>query len=113
MSHMSVSERGVYARDKCTCRYCGLCGFDDFNIWMNLTVDHIVPGAGESAENKALSCTHCNRIKNDYVPKGSNREEKIADARGYVERQRDSWRERFGQMIEQIKIQTETLPRSK
>ncbi len=103
MSYISTSEWGVYVRDKCTCRYCGLCGLDDFNIWMNLTVDHIVPGADQSAENKALACHHCNCIKNQYKPSGNNRDERIADARKYVEAQRDQWRERFGRMTTQIK----------
>jgi len=103
LSYVSKSEWPVYVRDKCTCRYCGLCGLDDFDIWMNLSIDHIVPSAGDSAENTAIGCCHCNSIKNKYKPNGNTREERIADARKYVEKQRDLCRKEFRRMMEEIK----------
>ena len=34
---MSARERALYARDRCTCRYCDLSGMDNFDVWMNLS----------------------------------------------------------------------------
>ena len=34
----------AWVRDKAQCQYCGLSGRDNFDVWMNLTIDHIIPG---------------------------------------------------------------------
>ncbi len=92
----------VRIRDQCTCRYCDLCGNGNFDIWLNLTIDHVVPGGGECADNKAVACHVCNSIKRKYHPKGSNLDERIADARRYIREKRESWRQRFEMMMGQI-----------
>ena len=101
---MSARERALYARDRCTCRYCDLSGMDNFDLWMNLSIDHIVPSGGESEENKAVACVHCNCLKGKYMPNGNTREERIADARKYVQARREEWREQFDQVMNESKI---------
>jgi 5-methylcytosine-specific restriction endonuclease McrA len=102
---MSATDWEVRIRDECTCRYCDLCGLDNFDIWMQLGIDHIIPrisGGDESAENKAVACSECNCLKHKYVPDGSNREERIADARRYVQMMRDPWQEQFHAIVKAI-----------
>ncbi len=92
------SDRKVLSRDSCTCQYCGLSGLNNFDIWMNLLMDHIVPcdaGGDESAENTAVACWECNCLKGHYRPSGHTREERIADAKKYVQAKRDEWRKEF------------------
>ena len=103
MKSMTAEERAIYARDKCTCRYCDLRGLDNFDVWLNLTIDHIEPKGGKSRENKAVACHYCNCIKgNRYEPKGNTREEKIADARQYIQKHRDEWRPHFDRTVQEI-----------
>lgn len=57
-----ASKRGVLARDRRTCIYCGRTG---------LTVDHLVPqsrGGGHTWENLAACCGACNHRKADRTP---------------------------------------------
>jgi hypothetical protein len=71
---------GVFIRDKCTCRYCGLSGRDNFAVWRQLHLDHIVPKGlvpdkfYEAAENKVVACSHCNTLKS-RVDKKRQREQ--------------------------------------
>lgn len=101
---MAARERALYVRDKCTCRYCDLSGMDNFDIWMNLSIDHIIPENDESDENKAVACRECNCLKSTYKPNGNTREERIADARKYVQARREGWREGFDRIIQEGKI---------
>jgi 5-methylcytosine-specific restriction endonuclease McrA len=103
---MPATDWEVRKRDKCTCRYCDLCGLRNFDIWMQLGIDHIIPrisGGDESAENKAVACTQCNCYKAAYIPNGNNREDRIADARLHIKAKREAWRERFEMMMQEIK----------
>jgi hypothetical protein len=72
---------------------------DNFDIWMNLSIDHIVPENGESNENKAVACRECNCLKSTYRPNGKTREERIAAARKYVQARREGWREDFDRIV--------------
>jgi|SRR5579864_2573312 len=95
----------VRIRDKCTCCYCGVSGLHNFDIWLNLGIDHIIPcirGGDESADNKVVACFECNCFKGKYLPQGENREQRIADARRHVQASRAGWRERFETMMDQI-----------
>ncbi|MFZ0797895.1 MAG: HNH endonuclease signature motif containing protein [Terriglobales bacterium] len=95
----------VYKRDKCRCQYCDFCGFGNFDVWVNLPIDHIVPkrhGGDDTAENKAVACYECNMVKGSYVPVGNNRGERIADARRYVQGRREQWRSVFEKLMTEL-----------
>ena len=70
---MTMSARERYVRDRCACVYCDISGVDNFDVRMNLSVDHIVPKGGESDENIAIACQGCNYVKGEY-----NRTEALA-----------------------------------
>jgi len=63
-------RREVLARDKMTCRYCGLA------LTINpgpcfATIDHVVPwsrGGGRRKENLVACCDDCNQKKRDRTP---------------------------------------------
>jgi Type IV secretion-system coupling protein DNA-binding domain/HNH endonuclease len=95
----------VRVRDKCACSYCGVSGLHKFDIWLNLGIDHVVPsvhGGDETADNKVVACFECNCLKGKYSPTGNNRKERVADGCRHVQASRDTWRERFEMMMEQI-----------
>lgn len=60
-----------------TCAYCGVNLVDDYNHWLLLTVDHVIPatecerlriptGWRESYSNIVLCCSGCNSFDNHY-----------------------------------------------
>ena len=100
----------VRVRDGATCAYCGLSGIDNFDIWVLLQVDHIVPGAGDGADNKAVACSFCNGTKYSYVPRGSTREELLSDARRYIQERRQLKRSAFDVMMAEIHGEHDRTP---
>ncbi|MCC7316479.1 MAG: HNH endonuclease [Planctomycetes bacterium] len=61
-----VSRRGVLARDRFTCQYCG--GTPGRSA---LTIDHVVPrsrGGPKRWENLVAACARCNRRKGGRLP---------------------------------------------
>lgn len=110
---MPAEDWEVRKRDECTCQYCGLRGLDNFDIWMNLTIDHLIPscsGGDDTAENKVVACGECNTLKGTYVPVGNEREERIADARRYVQKKREDWRHLFETMMIESGALTSPFP---
>ena len=102
---MPPADWEVRVRDKCTCCYCGVYGINNFDIWLNLGIDHIVPsvrGGDDSADNKTVACFECNCLKGKFLPQGNNREERLADAVRHVKASREVWRGRFETMMDQI-----------
>ena len=73
------------------CAYCDtdfLACFNNYNSWV---WDHIIPRSldGEDTfENIVICCRPCNFLKHAYLPSGSTRDERIADARRYVQQLR-------------------------
>jgi 5-methylcytosine-specific restriction endonuclease McrA len=58
---LRLSRRGIFARDRYTCQYCGTTARE-------LTIDHVVPkrlGGGSSWENLVCCCRRCNTKKGD------------------------------------------------
>lgn len=61
-----VSRRGVLARDRFTCQYCGTSPGRSL-----LTIDHVVPrsrGGPKRWENLVAACARCNRRKGGRLP---------------------------------------------
>lgn len=64
--HVRFSRYNIYARDKCTCQYCGrkLPRHE-------LNLDHVIPrskGGSSIWENVVCSCQECNRQKGGRTP---------------------------------------------
>jgi 5-methylcytosine-specific restriction endonuclease McrA len=69
---LPCSRRGVFARDRETCQYCG-CQPGR----AHLTMDHVVPrsqGGGTSWENVVTACRDCNHRKGGRTPDEANME---------------------------------------
>lgn len=83
------------------CVYCAkdfLESFDSYNSWQ---WDHIFPlslGGDDTFENIAVCCKTCNWLKGTYSPLGATREERIVDARSYVQKQRLSYETEVAQI---------------
>lgn len=63
---LPCSRRGVLARDRDTCQYCG-----DQPGRLNLTIDHVVPrsqGGQTVWENVVTACRSCNHKKGGRTP---------------------------------------------
>jgi len=100
---MPAVDWQVRVRDECVCSYCGLSGNGNFEVWMNLSIDHIMPGGGDGAENKTVACGGCNTLKAKYSPAGETLEARIADARRVVQERRERSRPLFEKMMDEIK----------
>ena len=64
--HVRFSRYNIYARDNCTCQYCGLR-----LPRHELNLDHVVPRSREGTsiwENVVCSCHECNRRKGGKTP---------------------------------------------
>ncbi len=72
---LPCSRRGVLARDRDTCQYCGVQPGR-----ANLTVDHVVPrsqGGQTVWENVVTACRECNHKKGGRTPEQANMELKV------------------------------------
>ena len=64
-SKLPCSRRGVLARDRETCQYCGTTRRD-------LTIDHVMPrsrGGKDKWDNVVVACLRCNVTKGSRTPK--------------------------------------------
>jgi 5-methylcytosine-specific restriction endonuclease McrA len=70
------------------CAYCDcdfLASFHNYNSWV---WDHITPqsrGGDDTFDNIVITCRPCNFLKRDYLPSGDTRDDRISDARRYVQ----------------------------
>lgn len=67
---LPCSRRGVFARDRETCQYCGIQPGRS-----NLTMDHVVPrsqGGGTTWDNVVTACRDCNHRKGGRTPDQAN-----------------------------------------
>jgi 5-methylcytosine-specific restriction endonuclease McrA len=63
---LPCSRRGVFARDRDTCQYCGMT-----HVRSQLTLDHVIPrsqGGATSWENLVAACRSCNHRKGGRTP---------------------------------------------
>ncbi len=67
---LPCSRRGVFARDRETCQYCGIQPGRT-----HLTMDHVVPrsqGGGTTWDNVVTACRDCNHRKGGRTPDQAN-----------------------------------------
>lgn len=67
---LPCSRRGVFARDRETCQYCGVQPGR-----AHLTMDHVVPrsqGGGTTWDNVVTACRDCNHRKGGRTPDQAN-----------------------------------------
>lgn len=67
---LPCSRRGVFARDRETCQYCGAQPGR-----ANLTMDHVVPrsqGGATTWDNVVTACRECNHRKGGRTPEQAN-----------------------------------------
>jgi len=64
--HIKFCRENIYARDNCTCQYCGKRYHTD-----QLTFDHVIPvvkSGDRTWENIVTCCIHCNHRKGGRTP---------------------------------------------
>ncbi len=67
---LPCSRRGVFARDRETCQYCGVQPGRN-----QLTMDHVLPrsqGGGTTWDNVVTACRECNHRKGGRTPEQAN-----------------------------------------
>jgi hypothetical protein len=106
MTSFTDSLRGyghrIYARDNYICQYCGVDGRKSFDVWLSLSVDHLLPVGHpdrEKDEFKVTACRFCNEADNQYFKKyglsfdGLTPDELLERRRPYVQAVRDKYKE--------------------
>ncbi len=93
---MSKHFKEVFQRDHYRCVYCGRDMMVDFETFMTIQEDHLVPlskGGKDVPDNVVIACAVCNSLKHDYLPPSmkltaDNRTQYIAEIRKHVMSQR-------------------------
>ena len=68
---MSKHFKAVFERDKGRCVYCGRDMLVDFETFMTVQEDHLVPistGGPDEVNNIVTACSVCNMLKGAYTP---------------------------------------------
>lgn len=61
----------AFVRDKKRCVYCGKDMLQDFETFMSIQEDHLMPRSKKGVdehENVVISCNVCNMLKGNYYP---------------------------------------------
>jgi 5-methylcytosine-specific restriction endonuclease McrA len=80
------------------CAFCGhdlVASVEALDLWQ---IDHLHPKSDardDALENLVLSCKLCNWLKMAYIPRGTTRDERIADAWRYIQPRLAKHRERW------------------
>lgn len=96
----------VQYRDNCRCVYCGKDLLGDFESWMSMEIDHLLPQGvegGANADNSVTTCNVCNRLKGNWMPdehENMTREELLAATRKYVLNRRVEWIEKYRRVVD-------------
>jgi len=62
----------VHKRDNFRCRYCGVDGLQSFDVWLTLTLDHLLPKDHPNPNNQeymVTACHFCNTADNRHFDK--------------------------------------------
>ena len=80
MSKYTDSLRGyafeIMKRDGFTCRYCGLNGTRDYDAWLSMSWDHLLPKGHPERDNPeyiVAACNFCNTADNRYFDNAAKR----------------------------------------
>jgi hypothetical protein len=101
--------RETFIRDGYKCVYCDKDVKSQFDDWMSIEVDHIIPvakGGSHNLGNRGTSCNVCNSLKHSYSPENfesMSREELLADIRKYIRGKREIWGARYQEALEEYK----------
>ena len=110
--------RPILERDNFVCKYCGLDGKTDFRIWMQFSIDHVIPkkkSNGANTDNNMVACCRsCNSVTSQMgpqqIPENSTLDEAIKIKRARVaERHREYeyfWKERIATKKEANSIES-------
>jgi hypothetical protein len=102
MAKSLSSEEGhrILARDRYTCRYCGLDGLSSFENSLVMTVDYVTPRARKGKkdpQNLVAACRPCNVIKGHRVFND------FEEAKAYVLKKREVLRGEWEARLVQLK----------
>ena len=84
---MSQYFSKVFQRDNRRCVYCGRDMMVDFETFMMVEEDHLIPrsaGGADDEDNIVTSCAVCNRLKGAIVPTEGSRQAQIAEICAHV-----------------------------
>ena len=101
--------RETYIKSDYHCAYCGKNLIADFDAWMGIEVDHIIPtskGGSDELSNRVAACSICNVQKGHYLHpnyKSMTTEEILVAAREYVVAKRSAWHKTYLEAIEEFK----------
>ena len=109
MARFDDSLRGyafpIHKRDGFKCQYCGVNGTNSFEIWLTLSLDHLLPRGHPQRDNPeymATACGFCNTADNHYFRWAEQRglkfdsltrAELIEQRKPFVENTRKAYRE--------------------
>lgn len=106
MAEFTDSLRGygrkIHERDNYTCRYCGINGKHSFEVWLTLTVEHLLPKGHPERNNPKFivtACNFCNVADNHYFTKyglsfdDMTPEQLVEQRKPYVHAVRNKYRE--------------------
>jgi len=94
----------VHKRDNFKCRYCGVDGLQSFDVWLTLTLDHLLPKDHPNCNNQecmVTACHFCNTADNRYFDKAEQYDlqfdnltpdQLVEQRRGHVEKTRHEYR---------------------
>ena len=95
----------VYTRDRCTCQYCDASGIGNFNVWKNLTMDHVIPdsaGGSDQPENKVVCCNRCNVFLGVAIPQGETLSERVQWKRRFLAKKIAQDYDDYDQMMKEL-----------
>ena len=106
---LTPQEREIFHRDRYRCRYCDRDLISRFEDYWAGELDHLIPqraGGDGTKENLVVSCSTCNRLKEDWVPINWERmsfHERIEAARQEMRERREQHRETWNNMSDEEK----------
>lgn len=80
---------------------CEYCHTNERWQYVRFTIDHVVPDGGDSSENLALCCFHCNRRKSD---KTEAVDSETGEMVAIFNPRRDRWKRHFAWTADGMRI---------